>query len=45
MKRKSEGARTRFKVHGNLCVTLLRKAKRDYYKNLDFGKVNDSKKF
>ena len=26
-------------------MTLLRKAKRDYYENLDLGKVNDFMKF
>ena len=45
LKCKSEEARTRFKIQRNLCVTLLRKARRDYYENLDLGKVNDSKKF
>ena len=29
----------------NLCVTLLRKVKCDYYENLELGKVKDSKKF
>ena len=45
MKCKSEEARARFKIQRNLCVTLLRKAKRDYYENLDLGKVDESKKF
>ena len=45
LKCKSEGTRVRFKIQRNLCVTLLRKAKRDYYENLDLGNVNDSKKF
>ena len=34
-----------FKIQRNPCVTLLRKARRDYYENLELGKVNDSKKF
>ena len=42
---KSEDAKGRFKIQRDLCVTLLRKSKRDYYENLDLGKVNDSKKF
>ena len=42
---KSEEAKGRFKIQRDLCVTLLRKPKRDYYENLDLGKVNDSKKF
>ena len=33
-----------YKIQRNLCVTLLRKVKRDYYKNLELGKVNDSEK-
>ena len=45
MKYKSKEARARFKIQRNLCVTLLRKAKRDYYENLDLGKVDESKKF
>ena len=45
LKCKSEEARARFKIHRNLCVTLLRKAKHDYYENLELGKVNNSKKF
>ena len=45
LKCKSEEARARFKIQTNLCVTLLRKAKHDYYENLDLVKVNDPKKF
>ena len=45
LKCKSEETRTRFKIQKNLCVTLLRKAKHDYYENLELGKVNESKKF
>ena len=45
LKCKSEEARTRFKIQRNLCVTLLRKAKRNYYGNLDLDKANDFKKF
>ena len=45
LKCKSEEARARFKIQTNLCVTLLRKARRDYNENLELGKVNDSKKF
>ena len=42
---KSEEARARFKIHRNLCVILLRKARRNYYENLELGSINDSKKF
>ena len=45
LKCKSEEARAGFKIQRNLCVTSFRKAKRDYYENLELGKVNDSKKF
>ena len=45
MKCKSEEARTCFEIQRNLCVTLLRKVKRDYYENVDLGKFNDCKKF
>ena len=44
LKCKSEEARTCFKIQRNLCVTLLRKARRNYYENLELGRVNDSKK-
>ena len=39
LKYKSKEARARFKIQRNLCVTLLRKAKRDYYGNLDLCKI------
>ena len=44
LKCKSEEARARFQIQRYPCVTLLKKAKRDCYKNVDLGKVNDSKK-
>ena len=45
LKCKSEETRARFKIQRNLCVTLLRKARRNYYENLELGNLNDSKKF
>ena len=45
MQCKSKEVRTSFKTQRNLCVTLLRKAKRDYYESLDLGKVIDFEKF
>ena len=42
LKHKSEEARAHFKIQGNLWVTLLRKARHDYYKS---EKKFDSKKF
>ena len=41
LKCKSEEARTCFKIQRNLCVTLLRKAKRDYYENYDSKKLKN----
>ena len=45
LKCKSEEARARFKIQRNFCVTLLRKARRNYYENVELGRVNDSQKF
>ena len=45
LKCRSKEATTCFKIQRNLCVTLLRKAKRDYYESLDLDKADDSKKF
>ena len=45
LKYKSRGPRTRFRIQRILCVTLIRKAKRDYYDNLHLGKVNNPRKF
>ena len=44
LKCKSEEARVRFKIQRNYCVTILRKARCDYYEHVELGKVNDSKK-
>ena len=32
-------------IFRNICVTLLRKAKRDYHENVDLSKVNDPKNY
>ena len=45
LKCKSEEARARFKIQRNVCVTLLRKARRNFYENLELGRVNGSNKF
>ena len=34
-----------FKKQRNICVKLLREAKRQYYKNLDLNDLNDNRKF
>ena len=44
LKCKSE-ARARFEIQRNLCVTLIRKAERDYHEDFELSKVNDSKCF
>ena len=38
-------AKLKYNKQRNLCVSLLRKGKRNYYKNLDLNDVNDNKKF
>ena len=41
--------RTKFKAkynkQRNICVSLIKKAKRNYYENLDLKDINDNKKF
>ena len=34
-----------YKKHRNLCVYLLRKSKREYYRKIDIKKLNDNRKF
>ena len=40
-----EGNKRAYNVQRKLCVSLVRKAKKDYFDNLDFGNVTDHKKF
>ena len=42
---KSEEARFLYKKQRNVCVFLLKKAKKEYYKNLDSHNVTDTKRF
>ena len=37
--------RDRYKTQRNRCVNILRKTKRDYYRNLDLKDFTDSRKF
>ena len=34
-----------YKFQRNFCTNLLRKTKRDYFRNLNIRELNDSKKF
>ena len=42
---KSEEARLLYKKQRNVCVFLLKKAKKEYYENLDLQNVTDTKRF
>ena len=45
LKLKTHGSRLRYNKQRNLCVTLLRKAKKKYYTDLKMSDINDNKKF
>ena len=45
LKNRSEENKINYNKQRNLCVTLLRKSKREYYQNLSVEKVCDNKKF
>ena len=45
LKEKTDDARVRYKKQRNVCVFLLKKAKKNYFENLDLCDVNDNKKF
>ena len=44
-KRRTLEARTKHNKQRNICVSLVKKAKRTYYENLDSKDINDNKKF
>ena len=44
-KNRTDKNKTAFKKQRNLCVKLLREAKREYYKNIDLKSLNDNRKF
>ena len=44
-KDKTDGARTTYSKQRNICVHLLRRAKRNYYNDLDLSNVTDNRKF
>ena len=45
LKLKTEITYSEYKKQRNVCTSLLRKAKRDYFRNLDPSNVTDNKKF
>ena len=45
LKKMTSEAKLKYNKQRNLCVGLLRNAKRNYYENLDLNDVNDDKKF
>ena len=45
LKKKTLEARTNYNKQRNICVSLVKKAKRGYYENLDLKVINDNKNF
>ena len=45
LKKMTLKARTKYNKQKNICVSLAKKAKRNYYENLDLKDINDNKKF
>ena len=45
LKDKTDEAKTKVRKQRNICVHLLRRAKRNYYNDLDLSKVTDNRKF
>ena len=45
LKDRTEESRCKYKKQRNVCVYLLRKAKKDYYENIDISSLTDSIKF
>ena len=44
-KNRTDGKKNAFKKQRNLCVKLLREAKREYYKNIDLKSLYGNRKF
>ena len=38
-------SRAKYNKQGNICVSLIKKVKRNYYENLDLKDINDNNKF
>ena len=45
LKDKTNEARTKYRKQRNICVHLLRREKRNYYKDIDLSNVTDSRTF
>ena len=45
LKKKTLESRAKYNKQKNICVSLIKKAKRNYYENLDLKDINDNKKF
>ena len=45
LKAKTSEAKLKYNKQRNLCVSLLRKTKRNYYENLNLNDISDNKKF
>ena len=45
LKKRTLEARIKYNKQRNICVSLVKKAKPNYYKNLDLNDINNSKKF
>ena len=45
LKKRTSEAKLKYRKQRNLCVTSLRKAKRNYNENLNLNDINDHKKF
>ena len=45
LKDKTNEARTKYRKQSNVCVHLLRRAKINYYNDLDLSNVTDNRKF
>ena len=45
LKKRTLEARIKYNKQRNICVSLVKKAKRNYYENLDLNDINDNKRF
>ena len=45
LKKSTSEARTKYNKQRDICVSLVKKAKWNYYENLEFKDANDNKKF
>ena len=45
LKKRTLEKRSKYNKQRNICVSLVKKAKRNYYENLDLKYINDKKEF